>query len=357
MIKVGILGYGFMGKTHHKMLLESFSDKYKVVAICENDPRQLDTIYDDVSVYEDMVDFVKDNQIETVIIALPNDIHRESVILCAEHKKDIICEKPVALSTKDYKEMLKAVEKNNIRFTVHQQRRYDIDFRTAKEVFEKGELGDVYTIQSKLFGFNGNMHDWHVFPEKGGGMLFDWGVHLIDQVMWMVDSPVISVYADLRNVINEKVDDYFKILLKFGNGVMSEIELGTYFLSDKEKWFERHWFIGGNKASYYSDGFYPTGKTVTTSRLLTNVPGKITMTAAGPTRSFGPPAEDLLKTKELTVATTKHIMFFDNYYDAIVNNKELLVKAHEVYKVLEVMEAVKISSSENKVVYIENEDL
>lgn len=355
MLKLGIIGYGFMGKTHHRMLLDSFADTYKVVAISEINPQQLETIYDDVKVYEDYRDLLKDDEIDTVIISLPNDLHKESVILAAQHKKHIICEKPVAMSTSELKEMIEAIDQNNVKFTVHQQRRYDIDFRTAKEVYDSNTLGDVFTIQSKLYGFNGNMHDWHVYPEKGGGMLFDWGVHLIDQVMWMVDSKVESVYADLRNVINENVDDYFKILLKFENNTFAEVELGTYFLSDKKDWFERHWFIGGNNGSYYSDGFYPQGKVVKTARLLENVPNKITMTAAGPTRSFGPPADDLLQVSEVDVANTKHTMFFTDYYESRINNTEFFIKKEEVYDVLKVMEAVRTSSSQNRVVYLNQE--
>ena len=133
------------------------------------------------------------------------------------------------------------------------------------------------------------MHDWHVYPETGGGMLYDWGVHLIDQILYMVDSEITSIYADIRNVINEKVDDYFNILIKFANGITAEIELGTYYLTPK-----RAWFIGGNKGSALIDGWDGEGKIVRTAHLLENVPGKITMTAAGPTRSFGPAAPGLL---------------------------------------------------------------
>ena len=62
---------------------------------------------------------------------------------------------------------------------------------------------------------------------------------------------ITSVYADIRNVINFEVDDYFKILMKFDNGILAEVELGTYYLTDKmqDKWFERHWMIAGNKGS------------------------------------------------------------------------------------------------------------
>ena len=86
-------------------------------------------------------------------------------------------------------------------------------------------VGDMYIIKSQLYGVNGNMHDWHIYPEMGGGMLYDWGVHLIDQMLDMVKSKIVSLYADVHNVINENVDDYFKIIMKFENGVTAEIEL------------------------------------------------------------------------------------------------------------------------------------
>ena len=257
------------------------------------------------------------------------------------------------MSVKEFDEMTEEVKKAGVKFTVHQQRRFDVDFRTAKEVFDQKSLGNVYTIQSKLYGINGNMHDWHVYKKYGGGMLYDWGVHLIDQMLFMVDSKIKTIFADLRNVINEEVDDYFKVLLKFENGITAEIELGTYFLADKPKWFERHWFIGGDKGTMYSDGFEPEGKIARTTRLLQNVPGKTTMTASGPTRSFGPPAEGVLITEDLPKVNFEHIMFFENYLNALEGKEELLVKIPEVRRVLAVMEAIRESAEKGKSVDFE----
>lgn len=178
-------------------------------------------------------------------------------------------------------------------------------------------------------------------------MLFDWGVHLLDQILWMMPGARIkSVFADLRNVINFEVDDYFKILMKFDNGIMAEVELGTYYLADKprDKWFERHWFIGGNKGTAYVDGFHPQGSIVRTSRLLTNVQGTRTMTAAGPTRSFGPPADGTILTEELPKVNTKHEDYFINYWKAYDGQEDFLVKISETRRVLALMEAVRESA-------------
>ena len=350
-IKFGIIGYGFMGHEHMTML--SAFDGIDVVAICDIEPEQMNDAPEGVRKYEDANDLINDSEVEVVLISANNDQHLKLVKAAAEAKKDIICEKPLALCAADLAEMEKAVAENGVKFTVHQQRRFDIDFRTIKEVFDGGTLGDIFTVQTGLYGYNGNMHDWHVYPEQGGGMLYDWGVHLIDQMLWMIPGKITSVFADVRNVINEQVDDYFKILLMFENGITAEVELGTYFLKDENKWFERHWFIGGNKGSAYVDGFDPVGKLVRTTSLLTNVGGSRTMTAAGPTRSFGPPRDGLIVSEDLKVAETTHKMFFENYVKAYNGEEDFLVKIPEVKRVLAVMDAARESARTKKSVDFE----
>lgn len=350
-IKFGIIGYGFMGHEHYAML--SKFDGIDVVAICDIDPSVLTDIPEGIHTYTDAQELVDDPDVQVVLISANNNQHLKLVKMAAAAKKDIICEKPLALCSADLAEMEQAVAENGVKFTVHQQRRFDPDYRTIKEVFDAGTLGDIYTVQTGLYGYNGNMHDWHVYPEQGGGMLYDWGVHLIDQMLYMIPGKITSVFADVRNVINEQVDDYFKILLMFENGITAEVELGTYFLKDENKWFERHWFVGGNKGSAYVDGFDPQGKLVRTTALLTNVGGSRTMTAAGPTRSFGPPREGLIVTEDLKPAETTHRMYFENYVKAYNGEEEFLVKIPQVKRVLAVMDAARESARTKKSVDFE----
>ena len=350
-IKFGVLGYGFMGHIHVDMI--QGLEGAEVVAICDNDPEKLIDAPENIVQYKNMDDLFADENVNTVLVSISNHVHKDAVIKAARAGKHILCEKPAALSVKEFDEMMAVVKACGVKFTVHQQRRWDKDFRKTKEVYDQNTLGDIFTIQSKLYGFNGNMHDWHIFPEFGGGMLYDWGVHLIDQMLWMVDSKIKTVYADLRNVINENVDDYFKIVLKFENNITAEIELGTYFLTNKDKWFEKHWFIGGNKGSMFLDGFEPEGQIVRTSQLLQNVPGKTTMTAAGPTRSFGPPPEGRIMVEALPDVNVEHSMFFDNFIKAMNDEEAFIVKSDEVRRVLRLMEAVRESSKTGRTVDFE----
>ena len=344
-IRVGIVGHGFMGHEHETML--SSLEQYEIVGISDKEPAQLVDVKPGIKRYGSNEELFADPDVDVALIVVNNNQHHDLVIQAARAGKDIICEKPVAMTLEELDDMVKVTEECGVKFTVHHQRRLDKDFRTMKAVYDAGSVGDVYSVKSSLYGFNGNMHDWHVYISEGGGMLFDWGVHLIDQMLWMMQgAKVTSVFADVRNVINFEVDDYFKILLRFDNGVTGEIELGTYFLTDKigEKWFERHWIMGGNKGTAYLDGFDPVGKIVRTSHLLTNVRGTRTMTAAGPTRSFGPPAEGVILTEDLPEVNTEHKDYFINYYNAYFGEEEFMIKIPETRRVLALMEAVRESA-------------
>ena len=354
--RYAVIGYGFIGRRHVDTL-KTFAQS-DCAAVCDINPVRLAEVrekYPDMPVYESAEELFKNEQLDGVIIAANNIAHKPLTVLAAQQGVNIICEKPAALTVADFDEMMEAVNKAGVKFTVHQQRRFDKDFATVKKCYDEGLVGDIYTIQSSLYGFNGNMHDWHIFKAEGGGMLYDWGVHLIDQILYMVPGKLNTVYADVRNVINKEVDDYFKIILRFENNITAEIELGTYFLNDQPNWFERHWFVGGNKGSMHVDKFNPEGAIVRTTRLLENVAHDQDKSAAsyGPTRSFGVPAPGLIVSEPLPEVTVEQSDYFVNYFKALDGDEEFLVKPAEVRRVLRVMEACRESAVTRKSVDFE----
>ena len=341
-LKYAVIGYGFIGRRHVETL-KGFEES-DCIAICDIEKSRQDEAkkaWPDMEIYDTAEELFAKAKIDGVIIATNNKTHKNLVIMAAQSGKHIICEKPVALSLSELDEMDREVKKTGVTFTVHQQRRLDKDFQTIKTCYDNKLLGDVYLIKSSLYGYNGNMHDWHVYKDEGGGMLYDWGVHLIDQILYMMNCRLVSIFADVRNVINKEVDDYFKVLLRFENRVTAEIELGTYYLSDRPNWFERHWYISGNKGSMYVDKFDPEGKIVRTTRLLENVAHDQDKSAAsyGPTRSFGIPAPGLIVTEKLPMVNCKQTDFFVNYFKALRGEEPFLVKIPETRRVLAVMEA------------------
>lgn len=167
MFRFAVIGYGFIGRRHVDTL-KNHPDS-DCIAVCDRNERRLTEVkelYPDMAVYLTADEMFAAEQLDGVIISANNNQHKDLVIKAARAGVDIIVEKPAAMSVADFDEMVAEVEKAGVKFTVHQQRRFDKDFNVVKECYEKGLVGDIYTIQSSLYGYNGNMHDWHVYKSE-----------------------------------------------------------------------------------------------------------------------------------------------------------------------------------------------
>lgn len=343
-VRFGIIGYGYMGHRHARMLA-SLEDA-ELTAICDIDPEQLKTAPEGVRTYRDAAELLKE-ELNTVILSVPNPLHREMAEMAARAGINIICEKPAAMSVREFDEMREVAEKCGVKLAVHHQRRWDRDYRAMKEVYDRGMLGDVYLIKSQLYGAGGDIHGWRLYPQLGGGMLFDWGVHLIDQVLDMVDSEIDSVYADVKNVVNEKVDDYFNIIFKFKNRITAEIELGTYYLTPR-----RAWFLGGNCGSAMEDGFDGEGVIVHTRRLEA-IPIPYLESASSVVRSMGMSEDQLLYEEPLPEVEASHRDYFVNYLNMLAGKEDMAVSLDEVRRGLCLIEAIRQSARTNEAVRFE----
>ena len=227
-MKVAVVGYGGMGGWHTEKLLKS-------------DVAELAGIYDirrernelaesrGIHAYGSLRVLLQDSEVELVTVAVPNDAHEDVVIKALNAGKNVICEKPVALSLESLNRMIEAAEKNHVHFSTHQNRRWDVDYLAMKQVHDSGELGKVINIESRIHGSRGIPSDWRGEKVHGGGMLYDWGIHLIDQMLMIFGfENVESVYCICDHITNQEVDDGFRLDLNFKNGQRATVEVGTY---------------------------------------------------------------------------------------------------------------------------------
>ena len=329
---LGIIGYGGMAGWHHKNCVKV--PGVEVVAAYDIDPERVAAAEaEGLAGYSDLGEFLKDERFNTVLVATPNEVHCPLVCAALEAGKHTICEKPVALTVAELDRMISASEKANRVFTVHQNRRWDKDFVTAKAVYEGGELGNVYSIQSRLHGMGGAMHGWRGEPEHGGGMLYDWGVHFLDQIYFMLGyDQILSVHCVTKSIKNEKVDDYFSLMLQTASGVHVVVEIGTFVLEEAPRWK-----IMGDQGTMYIRGFGNDGKIVKVNTMVEDVP-VIVQTSAGPTRTFAPRPKNVKQEFELPQLEPQWTEYYANVQDAIDGKTELIVKPCQVRKVLRLME-------------------
>ena len=340
-LKLGIIGYGFMGQWHNNHA--GTMDEVEIMAVCDTDPEQLAKVPDGVSCYSDYHDLLSDGHVEWVMISVPNHLHRQIAIDAANAKKNIIVEKPCALNVEEFDEMYAAAKENGVLFTVDQNRRWDRDYSMVKKALEEERLGNVFMVKSSLYGVFGRMHDWHEYREYGGGMLYDWGVHLIDPMLDLIPGKITQVCADMKSAVNREVDDYFRILLYFENGLATEIELGTFLLGKMPRFY-----VAGDKGTMVVEEIKAeNGAVYRAGEFRKALPETVKNLDAGPTRTFSTKAEDVVYTEELPVIHRKHNDwndFFRNIVGVLNGTEELAVKPEQVRRVLQVMEAARTSA-------------
>ncbi len=222
-----VIGFGGMGSWHVGHAQKS--DVVNLRGIYDIDPAKTEKAKKlGIYAYSSFDEVLKDKEVDIVTVAIPNDQHRDVVIAALDAGINVICEKPVTLSTELLEEMIEAAKHNNKTFSVHQNRRYDVDYLAMKQIYDNGDIGEIFNIESRVHGSRGIPSDWRGKKEFGGGMIYDWGIHLIDQIMMIKGKDIKQVSCRLDNITNKEVDDGFKLELFYADGSRAFIELGTY---------------------------------------------------------------------------------------------------------------------------------
>jgi scyllo-inositol 2-dehydrogenase (NADP+) len=234
-IKAGIIGYGGMGSWHGGTIKSI--PEFEIAAIHDIKASRLEAGKRDLGAvpYEKLEDFLAHPGLEIVTIATPNDVHKPLACACMEAGKHVIVEKPVALNLAELDEMIATSKRTGSLFTIHQNRRWDRDYLTVKKFVEDGTIGKVHDVQSRCVGWGPYIGGWRAEAEHGGGLLYDWGIHLLDQMLQLTHEMPTSVFAKVVCLMNA-VDDYFKIQLRWRSGFTAEVEFSNLTAAPAPRW-------------------------------------------------------------------------------------------------------------------------
>ena len=332
-MKWALIGYGGMGRWHVEKLRTL--PEFEIAGVYDILPeRRKAAVKDGLTAYDSLESLLADASVELVTIATPNDLHRPIAVQAMAAGKHVISEKPVTLSSRDLQAMIDASRKYGRIFSVHQNRRWDEDYLIMKKLYDEGTLGRVFNIESRVHGSRGIPGDWRNQKEHGGGMVLDWGVHLLDQILMMVDKPLRSVYADLSHVTNEAVDDGFKALLHFDDDLTVQVEVGTSNFISLPRWYMQ----GENGTAVIYD-WDLSGKIVMVSD-WENRDAVPVVTAAGLTKTMAPRTDETIETYPLPKVQSDVRDFYRNVIKACRGEEEQLIRHDQVMNVMKLMEAI-----------------
>ncbi len=340
---LAIIGYGGQGAWHANWAQKS--DVVSLAGIYDIAEKRVNAAKENgIHTYASFEEALADPKVDIVLCATPNDVHKEIVIRALEAGKNVVCEKPVALSVADFDEMTAAAKKAGKLFTVHQNRRFDVDFLAIRSLIQSGEIGEPINIESRIHGSRGIPSDWRCHKPQGGGMILDWGVHLIDQMLQLIPETVTNVYCETTNITTNEVDDGFHLLLTFESGKRAIVEVGTYnFLA-----LPRFYMQAKSGTALIEDW----QKKCRVAKLKAWNEKEVTpvQTAAGITKTMAPRDELTLDYYEIERPVSDVHDFYRNLVRAIDGKEEQLVKLPEVRRVLRVMEAAFLSAEKKEAV-------
>lgn len=346
--KIAVVGYGGQGGWHCRQILNS--DVAQLAGIYDIKQARMDAAEkENIHTYENVEAILSDESVDVVVVATPNDSHKELVIKALDAGKNVICEKPVDVTVEAFDQMCEAANRNGKLFTVHQNRRWDVDFLAMKQIVGSKEIGDIIRIESRIHGSRGIPSDWRCTKAQGGGMILDWGVHLIDQALQIYSDDIIEkIYCDTTNITKTEVDDGFKLTIYFESGKTAYIEVGTYnFLA-----MPRFYLQCQNGSALISDW---TKKAHVAKLKAWNEKDVLPVqTAAGITKTMAPRDEVTLDEYDVEKPASDVHDFYRNFCAALDGKEEQLITHAQVRRVLRVMELAFESAQKGQAITIEN---
>lgn len=304
----------------------------EIAAICDKDEENLRFAGERYNIPEekrftDYRDIVNNKEINAVTVAVPDQLHKEISCEMLKAGKNVLCEKPLALTRDDLKEIIKAEDESEGKFMVGQICRFTPAFIKAKEIIDSGKIGEIYFIESEYAHDYMKLCDtWRADPLRHG--VIGGGCHAVDLIRWLAGDPVeVFAYGMHKLLPQVSYDDATIAVMKFDENTAGKVFVSTGCKRD----YTMRTCIYGTKGTLICDNTSPTMTLFTTdSEGVVNEKPEII---------------------EVEVNNHNAAKEFEVFADAIINGKPVPTDAREGAKTVEVCLSIVESAKTGKIVY------
>ncbi|NQU43848.1 Gfo/Idh/MocA family oxidoreductase [bacterium] len=336
-LRAAILGYGRSGGSMHAGAIEASPD-FEMTAVCDIDPARTDLAAKRFScrAYDNYHEMFEKEKLDLVCVITRSDQHCEMACDCLEAGVNVLVTKPWAVNTAEAERMVAAAAKSPAKLLPWLPARWGSELRRLRELVSGNAIGNVFLVRRAQCSF-GTRSDWQTKKRHGGGYLLNWGPHIIDPPLLLLDSPVRSVYARMGQVINPgDAEDCFLALFTLENGatVQAEYTISTLPLPG--------WFLQADRGSIQI-----RGKDLTVKSQIPAQPDDPTRTATMQAESGGERTE--------TIAGNPYGDEHEIYKEiaqGLRGEKEYPVRPADALQLSRIFDAVRASAEENRVVQL-----
>lgn len=345
-IQVGMVGYGISAKIFQAPMISSVPD-IRLSKVVERSGEKSKKDYPDVEIVRDLDQLLEDETIDLIVITTPNEYHysmAEKALLAGKH---VVVEKPFTNTSRDALKLIDLAKKQNKILSVYHNRRWDGDFQTVRKIVQEGLLGELAEAEIHYDRYRKELKPqaWREENKPGSGILYDLGAHLIDQAQYLFGLPH-TITADVR-IQREggKIDDSFDILLSYGK-LKVRLKAGMLVREPGP-----HFILHGTNGSFIKYGMDPQE-----AALKQGLTPRSENWGIEPKEHWGKLNTDVNGLHFEGQIETHHgdyTAFYQNIYDVIVNQQELIVKPEEAYNTIRIIELALKSSKEQRTVEFE----
>lgn len=245
-VRIAVVGTGAIAQMTHIPVLAKLRGA-SLVALCDNDGAKARALADRFGVpdvYTDFEELLEQGELDAVVIATPNHLHEPHVLSALRQKLHVLCERPLALTTRGIERCLAAAGRTDRVLSVGNNQRFRSDVQAMDQFIRNGELGQVLSIRAGSLKVRRHEEGWrNRRAESGGGVLLEQGFPLLDLALWLADQPEpVRVTASMRRGRGAgAVEDAMQVFLECGNGLVLIMDLSWSYVGDEDRWwFEVH---------------------------------------------------------------------------------------------------------------------
>ena len=214
-LNVALVGYGYVGKTFHAPLI-AHTPGLHLHTVVSSDQQKVLADLPQVRVVDKAQEAFADPGIDLVVIAAPNAVHATLACDALSHGKHVVVDKPFTITLDEARQVVAQAAQSGRLLSVFQNRRWDSDFLTLKQLLLQGALGQVTEFHSHFDRYRPQVVDrWREQDQPGSGLWFDLGPHLLDQAVQLFGMPQ-AIFADIAlQRTGGRAADYFHALLRY----------------------------------------------------------------------------------------------------------------------------------------------
>jgi scyllo-inositol 2-dehydrogenase (NADP+) len=341
-INVGLIGFGFAGRTFHAPVLSAVAGlglttivQRSSTASGQNSATQL---YPEARIVRSVDELLEDRDVRLVVIATPNPTHATIARQCLNAGRDVVVDKPFTTTSAEARELISIASAKSRLLTVFQNRRWDTDFLTAQQVVASGELGQVVSFESHYDRFRPQLraNAWRERDQPGSGVLFDLGSHLLDQALVLFGTPQ-WISADVRREREGAVvDDAFDVCLGYPK-IRAWLRASMLAADSRLRFVVR-----GTRGTYTKYGLDPQEQ-----ELIKGAVPSSPDWGAEPEAAWGTlvhEEEDRRTSQPVPSVHGDYRRFYENVRDAMLGKAALQVTSQQAYNVIRAIELAQESS-------------